>query len=313
MKRFEGSPSFPSDLEAPIVTMGNFDGVHRGHIHLLEKTKAMAAASHGTSLVYTFEPHPACVLAPHAAPCFIQTLEQKMMSLEMQHIDVCVIEPFTKKFAELTPEVFFQRVLVERLRARAIVVGYDFTFGVHRSGTARNLETLCKKANIELVVVPAQFEGETLISSSQIRKLIELGDVARARKLLGRPYEMWGKVTSGRGVGRDLGARTANLESANKLLPRDGVYLTLTTTTRDKKSYASITNVGTRPTFFDAGYAIETHLLDVTMGLSEAFISIAFLERMRDEIRFDDPKKLKIQIAQDLENARQKHASREHS
>lgn len=313
MKRIRGSEHIPRPLTAPAVALGNFDGVHIAHQRLIALAQGAARRSGGTSVVYTFDPHPARVLASGESPPLLQTLPQRLATIEAQGVDCCVIEPFTMAFAAQGAERFFEEILVGRLEASSLVVGYDFTFGLRRHGTVEILRRLSDARGIALETLDAQFEGETLISSTTIRRALAQGDVTEAAALLGRPYLIEGRVVPGRGIGRTLGARTANIESVNELIPKDGVYLTQTTVGEaglEQRRFDSITSIGHNPTFLGAPFAVETHLIDIDVTISGQIVSIDFLERMRDQVAFESPERLREQIGKDIDAARMKHRAR---
>ncbi|MBI4125866.1 MAG: bifunctional riboflavin kinase/FAD synthetase [Deltaproteobacteria bacterium] len=290
-----------------VVVIGNFDGVHLAHQELFNRARAIADAMDGQVVALTFDPHPAEVLAPHAAPPLLQPLDERLAAMAKAGVDVTVVEPFTIAFAHLSPQDFFRTMLQERLHASAIVVGYDFTFGHKRAGTVHDLERFGRDANIRIEIVPAQFVDDELISSTHIRQLITAGMVERAAKLLGRPFTFTGKVQTGTGRGKDLGARTANIAVGERLAPGSGVYVTTTQLAEEKDALASVTNVGVNPTFDGQERLIETHLLDAERNLTGKTITVAFLERLRDEMKFANAQSLAAQIAKDIEDARKRH------
>ncbi len=305
MKRFYGSQSFPREMRPTAVALGVFDGVHLGHRELLRRARDAAARTGGVSVAYTFEPHPVRVLAPAECPPQLTTAEQKLLLIERYGVDAAVVEPFTHEFGKIDPQSFFRDVIVGRLGAATLVAGYDFTFGRHRHGTIDVIEALGSEYGVETIIVPAIFIGETLISSTLIRRMISRGEVNQANELLGRPYSIEGTVVPGRGIGRELAARTANIESDNDLILQYGVYVTRTLV--EGRKYASITSVGDNPTFSDAPFAIETHLIDVEADIMGKRISIEFLSFMREQIRFGRQEELRAQIARDIDDAREYH------
>ncbi|OGQ22031.1 MAG: riboflavin biosynthesis protein RibF [Deltaproteobacteria bacterium RIFCSPLOWO2_02_FULL_44_10] len=308
IRRIFGSAAFPQEILSPIVALGNFDGVHRAHVKLLEQVHTWAKHYRGTTVVYTFDPHPVKMLSPESCPPLLQTQEQKLLALEKQGIEICVLEPFTTEFSQKTPEYFLEEILHRRLRAKCIVVGYDFTFGMRRAGNIPLLEKFCREHQIDIHIVPAQFQKETLMSSTHIRKLLLSGDIARANSLLGYPYQLWGEVVRGRGLGESLGAHTANLELENELIPADGVYLTRTEILEESsKIFPSITSIGNNPTFPGSERTVETHFLDQVIEVQGKRLSVHFLEWMREQIAFETPDALKHQIAADLHAARKRH------
>lgn len=304
-----GSERFPAELPSPVVAIGAFDGVHLGHRALIERTRAEAKRRSGTAVLFTFEPHPAKLLAPELCPPLLTTPEQKLSLLEEAGLDAVVIEPFTRELAALPAEAFVIERLLDRVRAEALITGCDFTFGRHREGTIETLRRLGAERGVEAIVVPAVFSGEALVSSTLIRNQIAAGQVARAATLLGRPYEITGRVVAGRGIGAGLGAHTANLETANELVPGNGIYLTRTRVIAgpEKGEYPSITSIGDNPTFAEAPFAVETHLIDFNGELSGAQIAVRFLEFLRPQRRFADAQALAAQIALDIAEARRRH------
>ncbi len=306
MKRLYGSHLFPKDASLPAVALGNFDGVHRGHQKLINEIKDKARAVHGTSVIYTFEPHPVSVLSPSQCPKLLNTLEQKLHYLEELGVDIAVVEQFTHEFSRQEPEAFFKDVIIDRIHPQTIVVGYDYTFGLHRHGTIENLEKLGKENDIRVIIVPATFSKETLISSTVIRRMIIEGNVEQAAALLSRPYEIAGKVVPGRGLGRKLAAHTANIIPENEIMPADGVYITLTEI-QNGRTFPSITNLGDNPTIPDSHFSIETHIIDEDLDILGKRASISFLARMREELRFPTLGELKAQIGRDIDAARKYH------
>ena len=308
MRRIEGSHLFPKDAASTAVALGNFDGVHLGHQKLIGRIREYAEKSGGPSIVYTFEPHPVKILAPSQCPRLLNTLDQKLRYLGDYGVDMAVVEPFTHELAKLTPEDFFREIIIKRLRASSIVAGYDFTFGMHRKGTIETLEELGKECGIDVTIVPAEFIGETLISSTVIRKMVRKGRVDEVAKFLGRPYEIGGEVVPGRGLGVTLAARTANLKPLNEIMPGDGVYWTLTSVEGSKGPMPSVTSIGDNPTFPDAHYSVETHVLGEDVELLGKRITVHFLAFMRETLRFQTIEELKAQIARDISAAKEYHA-----
>lgn len=309
MQIVHGSSTYPEAAPRLVLAIGNFDGVHLGHQELFLQARREALARGCACGVLTFEPHPARLLAHELCPPLITTLEQKLTLFAENQLDAAIVEPFTREFAALSPERFVADVLVHNLRTLAIVVGHDFTFGQHRSGSIECLRHLAAEYGVETIVIPATFAQETLISSSLIRRLIAQGDVERASFLLGRPYTLEGHVVSGRGIGGSLGAHTANLASINELIPMRGVYLTrvriLSATGPCER--ASITSIGDNPTFTDGVFTIETHVIDFTGDLVGSSLTIEFLDYLRPQQRFSSPEALREQIARDIDEARKRH------
>lgn len=306
LKRIDGIASIPRGTRHAAVALGNFDGVHVGHQRLLDLAVECARKEKTPSVVLTFEPHPVKVLAPSQCPPLLTTLEQKLKRLEDVGIDIAIVEPFTRELAALTPEDFFRRIM-SAISPSSIIVGYDFTFGIHRTGTVDILEALGKKEGAEVIIVPAEFSGETLISSTVIRRMIADGRVAEASEFLGAPYRIEGEIVPGRGIGQSLAARTANLRPENEIVPADGVYASTLQIEGESKRYPSVTSIGNNPTFPDSHHSVETHVLDATCELLGKRVSLEFLDFMRETLTFSSAEELKAQIARDIAAAREYH------
>lgn len=292
--------------------LGNFDGVHLGHQIILKNLIRRSKARGLAPCVYTFDPHPAKLLAPHNAPRLLQTLEQKLEALKNFKISEVVVEPFTQAFSHKTPRQFVEAVLVKRLHAKLVCVGYDFTFGFKRSGTAEVLKKLLEEKKIPLIIIAPQFRQKVLVSSTQIRSLVAQGKVDRAAAFLGRPFALIGKVVKGKGYGGSkLHIHTANMKVENELLPKTGIYATRTRilrTTNDERRtthwYPSATSVGFNPTFPGKGFSVETHLIGFRGELRGKKIEVAFLKWLRDELAFPNPETLAEQIHKDIAEAK---------
>lgn len=289
------------------LTMGNFDGVHRGHQEIIHTLKTAAAAAGATTAVYTFDPHPVKVLAPERPFVLLQTLEQKLATLAKLGIDTTIVENFTPDFAHLSAREFFQTIVLGKLCPKEIYIGYDFTFGLHREGDTHLLQELGKVAGVPVTIIAARFEGETLFSSSAIRQLVSAGQVAEAAKLLGRPLTLIGQTVPGRGLGRQLGFATANLSTVNECLPPAGIYVTRFG--YDHIWEPAVTYIGTNPTHGGTALAIETHVLSSVPELLGKAAQVQFLERVRGELKFKSPEALVQQITADCQVAIQYHAT----
>lgn len=298
MRVYRSSIKFPRHAKKPVLALGNFDGVHLAHQKMFRLARASAKKLGGIAVAYTFDPHPVRVLSKDSAPPMLNTLPQKLELLQACGLDAAVIEPFDLNFAHSKAEAWLEKVLLKRLHPHGVVVGYDFTFGSHRSGTVETLEHFCKKHDIQCQVLEAQMCGETLISSTRIRNFLSRGDVARAAELLGRPYFIDGIVIRGAGRGASLGIPTANLRSANELIPISGVYATWAQV--GKKRYKSVTNIGFNPTFGGETLSIETHLLHFKKEFYGKTIRLHFVKRIRDERSFPSVKQLLTQIHRDI-------------
>lgn len=318
MELYDSSEEFARRGRSPVVAaVGIFDGVHVGHQQLMRKACEIAKAARAAPLVYTFRPHPVHLLSPEQCPKLLTTPEQKLRHIGALGIEATVVESFTLEFSKQTPRDFFERVIRDRLGAKAVVVGYDFTFGMHRQGTIETFEELGREAGVQVSVVPAVFAGETLVSSTVIRSMVAAGEVACAAELLGRPYEIVGSVIRGRGFGTTLAARTANLDLASELAPKDGVYVTRTLVHEGDydfgraTAFPSVTSIGDNPTFADNPHSVETHLIDAEVNLKGKLASIEFLEHMRDQARFASVDELRAQIHRDIDAARDHHRRQE--
>lgn len=290
-------------MRAVVVTLGVFDGVHRGHQHIFRKVVQRALMIGGTPVVYTFDPHPAKILAPDTCPPMINTLRQKIGLIRESGIGRVVVQKFTKSFSRRTPEDFFKKTIVQSLRAKEIFVGYDFTFGIHRSGTIERLEALAHEAGIRVTIVEAFFWKETLVSSTQVRRLLALGNLPKAEELLGHPYFIEGRVIHGRGIGgKELGIHTANLRSENDPILPTGVYVSIASV--GGRRYKSVTNIGPNPTFGPGPLSIETHLLNFRKRIFGKRIRVEFLAKIREEITFASAQDLAEQIRNDIRTAK---------
>lgn len=303
MKIYEGIDQLPPSMPYPVVTIGNFDGIHRGHRLIFQQVVQRARQAKGTSIVVTFRPHPQRVLSPEASPNLLTDFSTKLALMEKEGLDAALVIPFTLDFARTAPVTFIREVLSDRLGARELFVGHDFAFGKDRAGTIALLETEGEKLGIALTVVgPVEWEGET-VSSSRVRRALVEGDPGRAANLLGRPFSLSGKVVGGYKEGRIMGFPTANLQIATEvLLPAQGVYAVRV---RWKDwLYDGVANIGTSPTFPDRPLRLEVHIFDFTESLYDEALEVAFIARLREERRFPSVEELADQIRKDVEDAR---------
>ena len=297
----ELAPEYP----APVVTIGNFDGVHLGHQNLMRDLCARAAKIGGTPTVVTFNPHPLQVLAPNNAPLQIQTLAQKLATIESFGISLMVVVPFDMQLAQISARDFSVQVLWEKLHPKEVYVGPNFAFGHRRQGSFNLLKEIGEEKGFWVGKIhQVQFRGNR-VSSTAIRQALVSGQVGLARRLLDRPFALTGSIIQGRGLGTKLEIPTANLKTSNELIPRRGIYVTFIDI--DGRKYRSVTNIGFRPTV-DPGAAaslsIETHVLDFRRDIYEKDVSLEFLIRLRDERRFSGTLDLVAQIQKDIANAR---------
>ncbi|MFL5815449.1 MAG: bifunctional riboflavin kinase/FAD synthetase [Bdellovibrionia bacterium] len=308
METFRGIQTVSRSFSNPVITIGNFDGVHLGHQQIIRLAVEKARASGGTAIAYTFRPHPQQALRPGTQIQLLTTYDEKLELLAQTGIDVTIEEPFSREFSTVSPKDFFTEMLLKRLGARAIVVGYDFAFGKERQGSLQALEELCKGAGVELTVVsPQRIEGE-IASSSKIRQYLLAGEVDSASRLLGREFFYRGIVVKGEGRGRKLGFPTANLKIENKLTLPYGVYATWARCEAlfPGQLLPSVTNVGVRPTFEgkELPALVETHLFDRTVDLYGNVFEVRFVKRLREERKFPGIDALKAQISADSESAK---------
>jgi riboflavin kinase/FMN adenylyltransferase len=296
----------PADLRAalrtPVATIGNFDGVHRGHQAIVAQVVQRARATASTPLAVTFDPHPLKVLAPGRAPAMITTRRQKMALLEACGLEAVLVLRFDAALAATSAEEFVDRILRAGLGLREAYIGANFNFGRGREGNADTLVSLCGARGIEAGIVGEVRFLDSPVSSSRIRRAVQAGEVELARQLLARPFAVTGTVRHGAGRGASLGFPTANLAVDNELMVQDGVYVTRTL--HRGRALPSVTNVGSRPTFADQEFAVETHLLDTAEDLYGDEIEVAFLARLRQELRFASPQALVDQVRRDVERAR---------
>jgi len=288
----------------PVVTMGNFDGVHLGHRKLIQTVVSRAAEIGGTPMAITFYPHPLQMLVPDYAPMQIQTLSRKLAVIESLGIPITVVIPYTEKLAGTDARDFALDVLYERLRVKEIYVGPNFAFGHRRQGSVSLLKEIGYEKGFLAEKIPqVEFRG-TRVSSTTVRQALINGQVALARRLLARPFTLEGTVVHGEGMGAKLQVPTANLRTENELIPRRGVYVTRLCV--DGDSLAGVTNIGFRPTVNSeesTALSIETHALDFNRDIYGKRIAVEFLSRVRDEHRFASVDDLVARIRKDKESA----------
>lgn len=305
MRVIEGSRQVGATLRRPVVTVGNFDGLHVGHRSILATVVERARAHQGDAVVYTFEPHPRKVLRAGSAPRLLTTLEQKLELIEAAGIDAVVVEPFTAEFARTSAEEFIRDHLQQRLRPLEVYVGYDFHFGRDREGSMRSLTELGPRLGFSVTIIPEVTMEAGGVNSTRIRSLLVESAVERAASMLGRPYTVRGLVVRGEQRGRTLGFPTANLAAENEVLPGAGVYAGwLRPLDRPGSGWPAVTNVGWRPTFQrSAGVQVEAHLIGFEGDLYGQRVDLSFTRHLRAEQRFAGPGDLQQQIRRDVEQA----------
>lgn len=284
---------------APVLTIGNFDGVHLGHRALIRDTVALARELGARAAALTFHPSPQEVLRPGSATPRLQSLAQRLHALGTTGLDVVVVEPFDEQLGALTPPEFATTYLLERIGIRGLVLGHDFRFGRGRTGT---VDFLREHLPVPVRRVDAVLHDGEPVSSSRIRAALSDGSVGVATGLLGRPHEVEGTVVSGDGRGRELGFPTANLSAVQGLLPANGVYAVRVRI--GPAEHAAVANIGTRPTFGTSGRTVEIHLLDVHTDLYDRRLTVRFESRLRDEQRFASVDALTSAIQSDVARAR---------
>jgi len=295
------------DLDDPMlrggaVTIGNFDGVHRGHARIIQQLKALAREVGGPAVVFTFDPHPVRLLRPDAVPPPLTWTDRKADLLAELGVDTMIVYPTDEALLSLEPEAFFQQIVVQRLQARAMAEGPNFFFGRQRAGNISTLGTLCDAAEMRLEVVePLKVAGE-YVSSSRVRQMVAAGDVSAANQLLTSPYRIRGMVTHGAARGAKLGFPTANVDAIDTLLPAKGVYACQAIC--EEGSWPAAVNIGPNPTFGEDLLKVEVHLIGYAGSLYGKPLEVDFLQRLRDIRSFDSIEQLKLQLSRDVEAAR---------
>lgn len=296
---FHRIEDLPAEFGPCVLTIGNFDGVHRGHQAILRLAAARARRLQIESAALTFDPHPLAILAPERAPLILTTVNQRARRMREMGIDRIVVLPFTRELSRLAPADFVRRIVVQKLAARHIVVGGNFRFGSRQAGDAQALQRLGKELGFAAEAVPAIEIAGSAASSSRLREVSSRGEMRAARCLLGRPFSISGRIVRGAGIGSRQTVPTLNLEPDSQALPADGVYVSLTQDADGGRCLESISNVGMRPTFDGAGRTVETYILDPPDGEFPQTVELYFLRRIRGERRFASAEHLKAQILTD--------------
>ncbi len=286
------------NLAGAAVCLGNFDGVHLGHLALFTQ-----ARQHGTLAAVTFLPHPGKVLQPELAPRLITLQARKLELLEEVGLEQVVVQPFDFAFAK-TPPSQFERILFEQLKVKTVVVGSDFTYGQKRAGTVQTLTLAAERLGARVhVVLPVTVDG-VVVSSSHVREYVLEGRVAAARRLLGRFFDLDGTVVRGQGRGRSIGFPTANIDTQNELRPAPGVYAVRAREVGEQTWHGGAANIGVKPTFGGNEVTIEAHLFDFSGDLYGKRLRVQFVDLLRAEQRFGSVAELSGQIARDVDHAR---------
>jgi riboflavin kinase / FMN adenylyltransferase len=303
--------SLENCLQPTQVALGNFDGVHLGHCAVIETLLPVAnvatpvfSETHGYTTVVSFDPHPQVFFSGQSKP-LLTVLPEKVELLQALGVEQLVLLPFDQALASLTPEAFVGQILVQQLQAKKISVGFNFCFGRHRSGSVKDLQAIAALYNIPVQIVPPETIEGTQISSSEIREALSTGDIRRANRFLGRSYTLTGTVVEGRKLGRSLGFPTANLRvSAQKLIPRQGVYRVEVTGPALTQKQRGVMNIGLRPTVDGTRQTLEVHLLDWSGDLYGNTVTVSLEQFLRPEQKFESLDALKDQIRRDCEQAR---------
>ena len=287
----------------PVLALGNFDGLHRGHLKIIDRVRRGAAEHGGTPMAMTFDPHPPRVVRPDKAPPLLMTIDQRLHALRRAGVQCAAVVRFTRELSLWEPETFVRNVLVDWLRVSEVWVGANFLFGHDRTGNFSLLRTLGQRYGFRAEKIDPVRYKEFVVSSTRIRRLVSEGRVDEAGALLGHPFVLSGTIVQGKHRGRELGYPTANLSTGNELIPPFGIYAT--TLEIEGVVHAAVTSIGMNPTFNDlSAPAIETHILGYSGGdFYGRTVTLGFVQRLRDERRFDDVDQLKAQIDADCRRA----------
>ena len=293
---------FLAHIPNPVLTIGTFDGVHVGHQKIIKQLNDEAEKLNGQSVLMTFYPHPRMVLNPtnHGLK-LLQTQDEKLAKLERYGLENVIVIPFTKEFANLSAEEFVEKYLVEKLKVKKLVIGYDHQFGKNREGGIEFLNSICSKYNFTVKEIPAEEINEVNISSTRIRTAIENGDISKANKYLGEPFTLNGIVIKGEQLGRKIGFPTANvfIDDETKIIPSNGVYAVKASTEKGKEIQGMM-NIGVRPTVSEAlKTSIEVNLFDFNEDIYSKRIEISILSKIRDEQKFENIDALISQLKND--------------
>lgn len=298
MKEHKGANTFISERQT-VVTIGTFDGVHAGHRKIIERLVNSAKANNLDSVVLTFFPHPRMVLQKESGIQLINTIEERKKLLEETGIDHLVVHPFTHNFSRLTALEFVRDILVNKLKAKKIIIGYDHRFGRNRTADINDLRNFGEEFGFEVEEISQQDVEQVAVSSTKIRNALLEGRVERANMYLQHPFTLGGEIVKGKGLGKDLGYPTANLEVKEdyKLIPKNGVYVVRTSI--DGHKVFGMMNIGTNPTVGGKEKTIESYFFDLDKDLYGKFLEIELLVRIRDEKKFDSVSDLKRAMRQD--------------
>ncbi len=303
MRIVRGLKNVTERFSNPVLTLGTFDGVHLGHQAIFKKVVTRAREIGGTSIAFTFEPHPLKVIAPERSPRLLNTFHGKMKLLAAAGLEVVICANFTRTFADQNPEDFAREVLHEKIGVREVYVGYDYAFGKGREGSIESLKRMGNAYGFAVSVIEAVQVDGLIVSSSVIRDLVAAGKVAEAARMLGRYYAIDGEVVHGAQRGQKLGFPTANLNTANELVPGHGVYAVRAVV--EGRPLNGVASIGIRPTFDSGPLSVEVYLFDFRGDLYGKQMEVSFIKLLRGEEKFSDAESLMRQIRRDVETAKQ--------
>jgi len=303
MKIIRNIDNIPEDLTGAIVTIGNFDGIHLGHREIFRKLVREAGEKNKKSVVITFDPHPQKIIHPERRPFFLLTpLNEKLSLIKSCGVDAVILLTFSIEFAGITAERFVEDILWKKLRLSKLLVGYDYAFGKGKKGNAKFLKASGRRIGFQVEVMGAVKTGGVISSSTGIRLAILDGNVKLASEMLGRPYGVTGSVVKGYRRGTEIGYPTANIKS-EKVIPATGVYAIIARL--EGVRHPGVINIGYNPTFGNEEISTEVHLLDFEGNIYGKDITILFIDRLRDETKFESSEELALQIKRDIERARE--------
>jgi len=298
----EWAAHFPAGAKTSALAIGNFDGLHLGHQLILRRVLERSRQENCIAAVLTFYPHPTQVLRPADAPPLLMTLDQRLAAIAATGLDAALVIPFDAEFAKVSPEDFVHRYAVDTMHARMVAVGATFRFGYRQGGDVNTLIDLGKRWNFDVESVAPVVADGAVVSSTAIRKDLREGHVEEAARMLGRPYALEGEILPGTGMGRKFVVPTLNLSTQQRLLPELGVYATEVSVAGG--NYLGATNVGMRPTFEGAHVTVESHLLGFDETLTSGPMTVRFLSRLRDEMKFSGPETLRQQVLADIDHVK---------
>jgi riboflavin kinase/FMN adenylyltransferase len=294
--------SFDLDIKKSIVSIGNYDGVHIGHQHILKELTSKSRQSSSKSIVVTFEPHPKKFFMGNDNLFLLSGFDEKVSLIRRFSVDCLVYFVFDESFASMSADDFVNNILIDKLKVEEVIVGYNFNFGKDRLGNTEFLKSMGTAHGFKVTVVEAKKVGGDIVSSSYIRELISLGNVTKAAQFLGRSYSLTGKVVKGKDIGKKLGFPTVNLSVKDKLIPKDGVYSVIVRVMG--KKLGGVANIGYQPTFGKNKHSIEAHIIDFDEELYDREVTIEFVDKLRDEKKFQGEEELREQIRNDVKAAR---------